>query len=348
MLVKHSKRTIRRACSCGATDLYWAHDEDSPGSYCPSCEVRGGYVLIERSGVRHVCHAVGLPSGPGSDETAPAPTPKPVKARTPKEMPDAISGYFPRYVEGSTTDVELLKKMRANGLHILLEGPPGTGKTALAMASFPDAQMIVCCADTEDADLEGSWVQQPDGTFSWYDGPIVLAAEAGVPLIMDEVNLAPPSVLSHCLYPMMDGRGSFKVRGNESRGVITAKAGFMIIGCANPDVPGGRFSEALLSRFTLQMRFETDWSIAKGIGISDAFIRVAKNLDTKRRANEADWAPQIRDALAWKSLAETQSEAFAWRALISSAPEDDRPIVQSVVQAVTGDSSIQSLALGTV
>lgn len=59
MLVKHSKRTVRKPCKqCGRTGLYWAHETDLFGDRCADCEVSGKWVLIEQDGTRHQCTGV--------------------------------------------------------------------------------------------------------------------------------------------------------------------------------------------------------------------------------------------------------------------------------------------------
>lgn len=335
MLVKHSKRTIRRPCHrCGSTDLYWAHDTDKPfGDACTDCGCTGGWVLMNKDGTAHACTAghVGMapPTATTSVTAEPTPTAKP-------EPKPTATGYLPRFIHEDLTDVEMLSREREAGSAVLLYGPPGTGKTALAAAAFDDLVTVVCGADTERSDLEGSWTQNPDGTFSWHDGPVTVAAEAGRPLLVDEINLASPSVLTDTLYPLMDGRGRFTVKGNPARGEIVAKPGFVVIGAANPNVPGGRFSEALLSRFTVQVEVQTDWTLASKLGISARFVKVAKNLALKQRSDEIDWSPQLREGLAWRDTKGRYDEAFAWRTLITGAPEDARQITQSVIAAATG------------
>jgi cobaltochelatase CobS len=57
MLVKHSRRTVRKGCKhCGSTNLYWAHETDSDsGQYCEQCDVTGKWLMIEPSGEPHDC-----------------------------------------------------------------------------------------------------------------------------------------------------------------------------------------------------------------------------------------------------------------------------------------------------
>ena len=70
-------------------------------------------------------------------------------------------------------DVTLLRESIDAGLTVLLYGEPGCGKTALVEAAFGDDLFTVQgTVETETADFVGSWVQQPDGTYLWVDGPL--------------------------------------------------------------------------------------------------------------------------------------------------------------------------------
>jgi cobaltochelatase CobS len=96
-LIRHSERTLRRACYChGRTDLYWAHStahttyskttashiagDEVP--YCDKCEVRGELVLIETDGTLHA----GKDDGPADAPAVapPAPTPAAMPPRKPE------------------------------------------------------------------------------------------------------------------------------------------------------------------------------------------------------------------------------------------------------------------------
>jgi len=106
---------------------------------------------------------------------------------------------------GEHDDVMVLRKARMDQQFILLYGAPGCGKTALVEAAYEELYTIMGTGDTELADFIGGYVQTPSGGFMWEDGPLVKAAENGVPLLIDEVGLIDPKVLSG-VYGLMDGR----------------------------------------------------------------------------------------------------------------------------------------------
>ena len=105
---------------------------------------------------------------------------------------------------GEHTDIEVLRKARENNQFVMLYGNPGTGKTACVEAAFPDElYTVVGSGDTELGDLIGGYVQTPSGGFEWIDGSLVKAAEEGKVLLIDEIGLIDPKVLS-AVYGLMD------------------------------------------------------------------------------------------------------------------------------------------------
>jgi MoxR-like ATPase len=98
---------------------------------------------------------------------------------------------------GEHADIEVLRKGRILKQYALLYGPPGTGKTALLEAAFGDDLLtIIGTGDTEVADFVGGYIQTPSGGFEWIDGPLVQAIEQGKVLLIDEIGLIDPKVLS--------------------------------------------------------------------------------------------------------------------------------------------------------
>jgi hypothetical protein len=241
---------------------------------------------------------------------------------------------------GEHNDVQVLLNARSISAYVLLYGAPGCGKTAAIEAAFADQPgglyTVLGSGDTEVSDLVGGYVQTPSGGFLWEDGPLVKAAEKGGVLLIDEVGLIDPKVLS-IAYGLMDGRREYTVTANPERGTVKAADGFYVIAATNPNAPGVRLSEALLSRFAIHAEMTTDWALARKLGCPVPVVTAAQNLSKKQQSAEVSWAPQMRELLAFRDLAKTFGTKFAIANLLAAAPEIDRPVVADVFTRVFGE-----------
>jgi predicted ATPase with chaperone activity len=245
--------------------------------------------------------------------------------------------YFAR-TWGDHTDIEVLRQAREANQFVMLYGSPGTGKTAAVEAAFPDdLYTLLGSGDTEVADLVGGYIQTPSGGFEWVDGVLVRAAVEGKVLLIDEIGLIDPKVLS-VVYGLMDGRRELVVSANPERGTVKAKDGFWVVAATNPNAPGVRLSEALLSRFSIQAEMTTDWSLAKKLGVPNAAVVAAQNLSKKMENGEVSWSPQMRELLAFRDLSKLFGTKWAVQNLLAAAPELDRPVAADVFTRVFGEA----------
>lgn len=253
--------------------------------------------------------------------------------------PNGESYYSRKW--GEHNDVVALRTARSAGMYALFYGAPGCGKTALVEASFHDQDggffTVLGSGDTEVSDLVGGYVQTPTGQFLWEDGPLIRAAESGGVLLIDEIGLIDTKVLS-IVYGLMDGRREYTVTANPERGTVKAKDGFYVVAATNPNAPGVRLSEALLSRFALHVEMTTDWSLAKKLGVPTPMVTASQNLAKKQQSSEVTWAPQMRELLAFRDVSKLFGTNFAISNLLASAPEMDRPVVADVISRVYGNA----------
>ncbi|MFI7680973.1 AAA family ATPase [Actinophytocola sp. NPDC049390] len=259
----------------------------------------------------------------------------------PVKRPNGMD-YHPRLLSGMP-DVTALWRLRDAGVAALLYGPPGTGKTSVVEAAFPDCITVQGDGDTVVADFVGDYTKTPDGEFVFVHGPLVRAMRDGVPLFIDDATLIPPTVLA-VVYPAMDGRRQILIKANGGE-VVDAAPGFYVVAGHNPGVHGAVLTDALASRFSVQVQVSSDYDLADQLGVDRKAVRVARNLATRQERGEVGWAPQLRELLAFKKIAAVLGTDAAAGNLVGIAPEEDRATVAAVVRDAFG-RTVTPLALG--
>ncbi len=216
-------------------------------------------------------------------------------------------------------------------------------ETSLVEAAFPDLVTVAGDGDTAVADFVGEYTQTDDGRYEFVYGPLVAAMTEGRVLFVDDATLISPKVLA-VVYPAMDGRRQLMVKAHKGE-TIAATEGFYVVAGHNPGVHGAVLTEALASRFGVQIQVATDYDLAAGLKVNPRVIQVAHNLASRQRSSEVGWAPQLRELLAFKQVEGVLGEDAAVQNLIGIAPEEDRDVVAEVVRSVFG-RRFTPLALG--
>jgi midasin len=158
-----------------------------------------------------------------------------------------------------TTSKNVMRVLRGMQLPkpILLEGSPGVGKTSLivALAAFSghDVVRINLSEQTDMMDLLGSDLPAEGLNrmeFSWSDGILLQALKNGSWVLLDELNLAPQSVLEG-LNAILDHRAEVFIP--ELGQTYKCPPSFRVFACQNPSSQGGGrkgLPKSFLNRFT--------------------------------------------------------------------------------------------------
>ncbi|XP_059643593.1 midasin [Cornus florida] len=185
---------------------------------------------------------------------------------------DSLFGIHPFYIEKGDDNLEsdgfeflapttcrnTLRVLRAMQLAkpVLLEGSPGVGKTSLivALAKYSGHKIvrINLSEQTDIMDLLGSDlpVESDEGMhFAWSDGILLQAIKKGSWVLLDEINLAPQSVLEG-LNAILDHRAEVFIP--ELGLTFKCPPSFRVFACQNPSFQGGGrkgLPKSFLNRF---------------------------------------------------------------------------------------------------
>lgn len=247
---------------------------------------------------------------------------------------------------GASDDVELLRRCREHGLFARMFSAPGTGKTAALEAAFGEELVTVVISEGTDEDkLFGGYRPDPGdaGTFAWVDGPVKRALEEGRPLCLDEVSAGHPRVLSR-LNSLFDGRLRVTLEEHEGEEIL-AEDGFWAAITYNPGIVGFELSAALESRFSFAIEYTTDAATARAAGVPAKALKLAKRLWQLREKAECQWAPEMRELITFKRVAEALGETWAARNLVGQAPEEERDLVAAEAEAVFGTEGARGLRI---
>lgn len=235
------------------------------------------------------------------------------------------NAYLPRHL-GGRRDVDVVRALGGAEKPLLLEGPPGSGKTTLCREAFGQSLLVVQCSHaTTIGDIVG--VNQPSGDsehpFTWVDGPLLEAMLQGRPVLFDDIGALHPGVQT-ALHSVCDARRSIDVIDRPGGGHIAAAAGFSVVATLNPG-EGHGITTPMRNRMSVVLTVPTDLSVARNLRVPAVFVDVAERLERRaeidRESGLTPWVPSLRELVGARDVAEVFDNHFAALALVSKCPE---------------------------
>ena len=200
---------------------------------------------------------------------------------------------------GRRRELELLVAALAADRHVLLEGPPGTGKSTMlrevAHAAGTGFVFVEGNAELTPARLAGQFdparvLEEGYALDVFVDGPLLEALRAGALLYVEELNRVPEETVNLLISVMSEGELHLPRVGR-----VDAAPGFRLVAAMNPfdNVGTARVSGAVYDRMCriamgYQSRDDEADIVERRACAADDLLRVRAVLVTRGTRNHAD------------------------------------------------------------
>lgn len=250
---------------------------------------------------------------------------------------------------------QVLEKAVENNLPVLLIGDTGCGKTTfvrdLAQRKGIELFRLNLTGQTGVDEFLGKWLASPEKGTYWLDGLLIRAMKEGKWIVLDEINMALPEILS-ALHSLLDD--DKKVVMKEFDGsVIRPHKDFRLFATMNPeDEYAGtkELNKAFLSRFPVVMNIDyspNEEQIVKEQGNVDevtakSLVMVGREIRSAKKKNLITYTCSTRDLIYCASLMalDLEKSLSFEMAVLNKVPKDERESIQKIIELVTGEKIV--------
>ena len=221
--------------------------------------------------------------------------------------PEFGTEYVPRHFDG-VQDLAILQYARQYRENTLISGPTGPGKTSVVLAFCAIKKIpmvtVACNGAIDPSTLFGQRSIATDGSVVYRESSVLQVMREGGVLYLDEVNFAPPRIMS-VLHGALDKRRVVVVPELENE-QIKLHPDCQIIATYNPGYEGTKpLNKAFLNRFPMKLTFDYDRKIEEQL-----VVTVPALLDVADRLRAAAESGDLETPVPTNLLREFEDHAF--------------------------------------